>query len=169
MSCQLRVWGHHRQVLGCGAPNWSHISTHCSRPPHSGLRIARGAACHYMWYIGHMRRSSGSNGQVRRCRCVQFVSAHFRRCPHSREDGNKGEVENDKANGKGKVRLGCAAAVQFLRTRRWEALITICLEEQGMKHKRLGGRLWGDVCREWWDNFAKTCVHGKSDGCPGGT
>ena len=70
----------------------------------------------------------------------------------------KGGLNNDKANGKGKVRLECAAAVQFMRTRRWEALITICLEEGGMNNKRVGGRLWGVVCREWWDNFAKACV-----------
>ena len=30
---------------------------------------------------------------VRRCCCAQFVSAHSRFCPHSSEDGNKGEVE----------------------------------------------------------------------------
>ena len=71
----------------------------------------------------------------------------------------KGRLNNDKANGKGKFRLECAAGVQFMRTRRWEALITICLEEGGMNNKRVGGRLWGDVCREWWDNFAKTCVY----------
>ena len=71
----------------------------------------------------------------------------------------KGRLNNDKANGKGKARLECAAAVQFMRTRRWEALITICLEEGGMNNKRLGGRLWGDVCRECWDNFAKMCVY----------
>ena len=61
----------------------------------------------------------------------------------------KGRLNNHKANRKGKVRLGCAAAVQFMRTRRWEALILICLEEGGMSNKRVGGRLWGDVCREW--------------------
>ena len=66
----------------------------------------------------------------------------------------KGWLNNDKANGKGKVRLECAAAVQFMCTRRWEALITICLEDGGMNNKRMGGRLWDDVRREWWDNFA---------------
>ena len=71
----------------------------------------------------------------------------------------KGRLKNDKANGKGKVRLECAAPVQFMRTRRWEALITMCLEEGGMNNKRVGGRLWGDVCRDWWDNFAQMCVY----------
>ena len=70
----------------------------------------------------------------------------------------KGRLNNDKANGKGKVRLECAAAVQFMRTWRWEALITMCLQEGGMNNKRVGGRLWDDVCREWWDNFAQMCV-----------
>ena len=32
MSCQLRVGRHHRRVVGCGAPNWSNISIHCSIP-----------------------------------------------------------------------------------------------------------------------------------------
>ena len=41
----------------------------------------------------------------------------------------KGRLNNDKASGKGKVRLECAAAVQFMRTQRWEALITIYLQE----------------------------------------
>ena len=71
----------------------------------------------------------------------------------------KGRLNNDKANGKGKVRLECAAAVQFMRTRRWEALITMCLEEGGKNNKRLRGRLWGDACREWWDNFAQMCMY----------
>ena len=55
----------------------------------------------------------------------------------------KGRLSNDKANGKGKVRLECAAAVQFMRTWRWEALIMMCLEDGGMNNKRVGGRLWG--------------------------
>ena len=76
----------------------------------------------------------------------------------------KGRLNNYKANGKGKVRLECAAAVQFMCTQRWEALITICLEEGGMNNKRVGGTLWGDVCREWWDNFAKTCVYAWQTG-----
>ena len=54
---------------------------------------------------------------------------------------------NGTANAKGNVRLECAAAVQFVRTRRWEALIVVCPEEGGMNNKRLGGRPWGDVCR----------------------
>ena len=43
----------------------------------------------------------------------------------------KGRLNNGKANGSGKVRLECAATVQFMRTRRWEALITMSLEEGG--------------------------------------
>ena len=66
---------------------------------------------------------------------------------------------NDSANAKGNVRLECAAAVQFMRSRRWEALIDVCLEEGGMNNKRMGGRPWGDVCRQWWDNFAKMCIY----------
>ena len=66
----------------------------------------------------------------------------------------KRRLNNDKANGKGKVRLECAMAVQFMRNPWWEALIMMCLEEGGMNNKRVGGRLWGDVCRELSDNFA---------------
>ena len=71
----------------------------------------------------------------------------------------KGRLNNNKANKKGKVRLDCAAAVQFMRIRRWEALIRICLEEGGRNNKRVHGGLWGDVRRESWDNFAKMCVY----------
>ena len=28
-----------------------------------------------------------------------------------------------------------------------------------MHKKRVGGRLWGDDCKEWWDNFGKICVY----------
>ena len=76
----------------------------------------------------------------------------------------KGRLNNDKANGKGKVRLECAAAVHFMRTRRCEALIPMCVGEGGMNIKRVGFRLWGDVCGEWWDNFAKMCVYALQRG-----
>ena len=66
---------------------------------------------------------------------------------------------NESANAKGQVRLECAAAAQLMRSRRWEALIDVCLEEGGMNNKRVGGRPWGDVCRQWWDNFAKMCIY----------
>ena len=46
---------------------------------------------------------------------------------------------NDTANAKGNVRLECAAGVHLMRTRRWEALIAVCLEEGGMNNKRVGG------------------------------
>ena len=64
-------------------------------------------------------------------------SAHSRCCRHSGEDGTKGRLNNDMANGKGQVRSECAAALQFMRTRRWEALLTICLEEGVMNNKRV--------------------------------
>ena len=64
-------------------------------------------------------------------------------------NGRKQIAQNDtRSNGKGKVRVECAAAAPFTRTRRREALITMCLEEGGMNDKRVGGKLWGDVCRE---------------------
>ena len=62
----------------------------------------------------------------------------------------KGRLNNDKANGKGKVTLECAAALQFMRGWRWEG---------SMNCKRVGGRLWGHVCREWWESFAHMCVY----------
>ena len=51
----------------------------------------------------------------------------------------KGRLNNDKANGRAKVRLQCAAPRQFMRDRRWEALITMCLEEGAMKNNPVGG------------------------------
>ena len=65
---------------------------------------------------------------------------------------------NDRANVNSNVRLECAAAVQFMRSRRWEALIDVCFEEGGINNKRVGGRPCGDVCRQWWDNFCKMCI-----------
>ena len=37
--------------------------------------------------------------------------------------------------------------------------MTMCLGEGGMYNKRVGGRLWGDFCRQWWYNFAKLCMY----------
>ena len=83
-----------------------------------------------MWYPGHARRGGGNNRQVCGCPRAQFVSAHLV-ARGQEKTVTTGRLNNDKANGKKKVRLECAAAVQFMRTRRWEALITICLEEGG--------------------------------------
>ena len=66
---------------------------------------------------------------------------------------------NDTANANGNVRPECAAALQLMPTRRSEALIAVCLEEGGMNNKRVGGKPWGDVCRQWGDNFAKMCIY----------
>ena len=52
----------------------------------------------------------------------------------------KGRLNNDKANGKRKVRLEGVTAVQLMRILRWVALSSICLEEGGMNNKRLEGR-----------------------------
>ena len=71
----------------------------------------------------------------------------------------KGRLNKGKANGNGKVTLGCASVVHFMHCRRWEALINVCLSEGGMNNKRVGGRLWGVVCREWRESFAKLCVY----------
>ena len=50
---------------------------------------------------------------------------------------------NNNANAKVQVTLECAAAVQFMRTRRWEALTAVRLEEGGTNNKRVGGRPGG--------------------------
>ena len=43
------------------------------------------------------------------------------------------------------------------------------LEEGGINHKPVGGKLWGDVCRQWWDNFARMCVYAwQTDWLSGG-
>ena len=81
----------------------------------------------------------------------------------------KGTLNNDKANGKRKVRLVCAAAVQFRRTRRWEALFTICVEEGGMNHKRVGADYGVMFVGSGGTTLpSRLCMHGKLDGCPGG-
>ena len=40
----------------------------------------------------------------------------------------------------------------------------MCLAEGGMNNKRVGGRLWGHVCREWWDDFDTMCVYACQTG-----
>ena len=50
---------------------------------------------------------------------------------------------NDNANAKGNARLECAAAMQFMRSRRWEALIDVCLEEGGNEQQAGGGETMG--------------------------
>ena len=47
------------------------------------------------------------------------------------ETVTKGRFNNHEANVKGKARFEFATAVQFMRTRRWEARITMCLPEGG--------------------------------------
>ena len=71
----------------------------------------------------------------------------------------KVRLHNDKANGNGKVRLECAAAMQFMRSLRWDTLIDVCLDEGGITNKRPGRRLWGDVGRDWCKTFARTCIY----------
>ena len=36
--------------------------------------------------------------------------------------------------------------------------MTMCLEDGAMNNKRVGRRLWGGVCTEWWNNVAMMCV-----------
>ena len=33
-----------------------------------------------------------------------------------------------------------------------------------LNNKRVGGRLWGDVCREWWASFAQMCENAWQTG-----
>ena len=33
-----------------------------------------------------------------------------------------------------------------------------------MNNKRVGGKLCRDLCREWWDSFAKMCVYAQQTG-----
>ena len=39
----------------------------------------------------------------------------------------RASLNNDKANGKGKVRMECATAIHFMRNRGWEKIIDACL------------------------------------------
>ena len=119
---------------------------------------------HCMWYLGHARRSGRSNKQPPAVVVCIFFRPILDVARIQAKTVTKRMLNNDNASGKEKVRLECAAAVQFMRTWRLEALITMRLEEGGMNKKRVGGRLRCDVCREWWDNFAKMCVYGWQTG-----
>ena len=75
---------------------------------------------------------------------------------------------NDSANVKGNVRLECAAAVQFMRTQRSEALIAVCLEMGGVNNKRGGGGGHGGMFVGSGGTILPRCVcmHGGHFGCP---
>ena len=75
---------------------------------------------------------------------------------------------NDNANAKGNVRLECAAAAQFMRGRRWEALIDVCLEEGESTTSGWGGD-HGGMFAGSGATILPRCVymHGRHLGCPG--
>lgn len=65
----------------------------------------------------------------------------------------------EEANKKGAVRFEASAAVHFMQSGLWGALIAALEGQPGMReHTVAGGVLWGDACREWWEAFAKTCL-----------
>ena len=115
-----------------------------------------------MWYLGHAPRTGGSNTQVVVVRNLFQPILDFALIQANTVA--KGRLNNDKAHGKRNVTLKCAAPLQFMRTRRSETLIAMCVEEAEMNNKRVGGRLWGDVCRGWWDIFARMCVYALQTG-----
>ena len=71
----------------------------------------------------------------------------------------RASLNNDKANGKGKVRMECAAAIHFMRNRGWKKIIDACLEQPSVRQHQVGGKSWESVCKTWWENFASMCVY----------
>ena len=66
---------------------------------------------------------------------------------------------NNKVNSKGKVRMECVAAIDFMRNRGWEKIIDACLEQPSVRQHQVGGKSWESVCKTWWENFASMCVY----------
>ena len=70
----------------------------------------------------------------------------------------RASLNNDKANSKGKVRMECAAAIQFMRNTGRDKIIDACLQPQcGAASSR--GKRWESVCKRWWENTASMCVY----------
>ena len=144
-------------VLPMGAM-YRHIPTKCRIPDHGLHGVLRVTICG----ISGMRDAvSDATGKSAAVVVRNFFQPILDVARVGAKTVTKGRMANGNgsANAKGNVRLECAAAVQFMRTRRWEALIAVCREEGGMDNKRVGGRPWGDVCRLWWDNFPKMCIY----------
>ena len=134
------------------------------RTPDYGLHgVLRATICGIYGMREAVSAATGKSAAVVVCNFFQLILDVARMAAKTVTKGRMA-TGNDNANAKGQVKLESAAAVQFMRTRRWEVLVTVCLAEGGMHNKRVGGRAWGDVCRQWPDNFAK--MHGTHLGCP---
>ena len=74
----------------------------------------------------------------------------------------KGTLNTDKANGKGKVRLECAATICFMFTWGQETLINGCLTKWQMNAGQVVGQPQGEVFKKWWV-MANNVVVGGGD------
>ena len=67
--------------------------------------------------------------------------------PLAAQTCSRASLNNDKANSKGKVRMGCAAAIHFMQNRGWEKVMDACLQHPGLRQHQV-----------WWENCASMCV-----------
>ena len=70
----------------------------------------------------------------------------------------RASLNNDKANSKGEVRMECAVAIHFMRSRGWGTVMDACLQHPGVRQDQVGGKSWESVCKTWWENFASMYV-----------
>ena len=72
----------------------------------------------------------------------------------------RASLNNQKANtkSKGKVRMECAAAIHFMRNRRWEKVMDACLQHPSVRQHQVVGKNCESVWKTWWENFASRCV-----------
>ena len=100
---------------GIGAPNWCDISTHCDR--HMVDYGLHGVLCVTICGTSGMRNVvAAATGKFGAIVVPNFFEPILDVARIQAETVTKGRSNNDKANGKGKVRLECAVAVQFMRT-----------------------------------------------------
>ena len=66
----------------------------------------------------------------------------------------RASLNNPKANGKGKVSMDCAAAINFMQNRAWEKVMDACLQHPSLRQHQVAGKSWQSVCKTWWGNFA---------------
>ena len=63
-------------------------------------------------------------------------------------------LNNQKANGKKKVRMECAATIHFMRNDGWEKVIDACLQHSRVGQHQIPRKSWEPLCKTWWENFA---------------
>ena len=52
----------------------------------------------------------------------------------------RASLNNDKAGSKGRVRMGCAAAIHFMQNRGWEKILDASLQYPSVRQHQVGGK-----------------------------